>query len=51
MRHSMPATTTDVYTQELPESIHATINSVRQQPIGATSTQSTAGPTRSAAIN
>jgi integrase len=34
MRHSRVATTTDVYMQELPESVRATINSIHQELMG-----------------
>jgi hypothetical protein len=31
MRHSRTATTTDVYMQEIPESVQATVNSINQE--------------------
>ena len=31
MRHSRTATTTDVYTQEIPESVQATVNSIKRE--------------------
>jgi len=34
MRHSRTATTTDVYMQELPEGVRATINSIHQELMG-----------------
>ena len=34
MRHSRTATTTDVYMQELPEGVRATINSIHQELVG-----------------
>jgi hypothetical protein len=37
MRHSRVATTTDVYMQELPESVRATIDSIHQELVGTAS--------------
>ena len=34
MRHSRTATTTDVYMQELPEGVRATVNSIHQELMG-----------------
>ena len=31
LRHSRAATTTDVYMQEIPESVHATINAIHAE--------------------
>jgi integrase len=32
LRHSRAATTTDVYMQEIPESVRATVNAIHQEP-------------------
>ncbi len=37
MRHSRVATTTDVYMQQLPESVRATVDSIHQELVGASS--------------
>ena len=37
MRHSRVATTTDVYMQELPETVRTTIDSIHQELVGTAS--------------
>ena len=44
MRHSRVATTTDVYMQELPESVRATINSIHQELVGVVNRPALAQP-------
>ncbi len=44
MRHSRVATTTDVYMQELPESVRATINSIHQELVGTLNQPASAQP-------
>ena len=44
MRHSRVATTTDVYMQELPESVRATINAIHQELVVGLSRPDSAHP-------
>lgn len=44
MRHSRTATTTDVYMQELPEDVRATVNSIHRE-LGCSSGTSAAATT------